>query len=362
MRDFLCHKVKSIMDEIGDLKKIDSFEFKGTYYRVGSMFEKLICCEINKQSDKELEKELKTIKENLVKKMREEMKKEIQKKAEEYDNIFCNLYNENIEKLHKWACMLKIHFVFKEKYISRDDDNFYFIDNPVAKEKIFKIPIIHASSWKGNLHWASLRNYVAKYNLEERDAAKNHKKEAIYADRVRLIKLYGTEHAAVTRYLDGLYKDIGLSGDEFKKFAAEELKTETLERRGRLSFYPNFFKEIDYEVINPLDRMKRSSKKGPIAIEVISSSKEQVLKLFYLPFDLIGQKKDEPEKIEEIKEDLEIVRLAVVSLLEKYGMSAKRKAGYGKAEITGVEIKANFYNFENQALDISKEYFGVDWR
>jgi len=36
-------------------------------------------------------------------------------------------------------------------YFSRDDDELYIIDNPILKEKVFKVPMIRGSGWKGLL-------------------------------------------------------------------------------------------------------------------------------------------------------------------------------------------------------------------
>jgi CRISPR/Cas system CMR subunit Cmr6 (Cas7 group RAMP superfamily) len=59
-----------------------------------------------------------------------------------------------------WAVSFK--FKLRKPYISRDDTDFYIIDNPIRKEWVFKMPYIAASQWKGALRAAMVKLLVEK--------------------------------------------------------------------------------------------------------------------------------------------------------------------------------------------------------
>ena len=44
-------------------------------------------------------------------------------------------------KDQKNSSLIRIVFSLKKPYISRDDENFYIIDNPVCKDNVFKVPL-----------------------------------------------------------------------------------------------------------------------------------------------------------------------------------------------------------------------------
>jgi CRISPR/Cas system CMR subunit Cmr6 (Cas7 group RAMP superfamily) len=64
-----------------------------------------------------------------------------------------------------WALSFK--FKLKKPYMSKDDSDFYIIDNPIRKEWVFKLPYIAASQWKGALRAAMVKKLVnrAKYEF-----------------------------------------------------------------------------------------------------------------------------------------------------------------------------------------------------
>jgi len=39
----------------------------------------------------------------------------------------------------------------EKPYVSKDENEFYIIDNPIRKEKIFGLPYVTPSTWKGSL-------------------------------------------------------------------------------------------------------------------------------------------------------------------------------------------------------------------
>jgi CRISPR-associated protein Cmr2 len=101
--------------------------------------------------------------------------------------------------------MLRIPFRLQKPYISKDETDFYLLDHPVRKEKIFQVPMVAATSWKGTL-------------------------------RAALWQLGYTETHAVVRRLLG------------------NPRGSDTHQAGRLYFYPTFFARIGLEVINPHSR------------------------------------------------------------------------------------------------------------
>ncbi len=63
-----------------------------------------------------------------------------------------------------WALSFK--FKLKKPYISKDDSDFYMIDNPIRKEWVFKLPYIAATQWKGGLRAALVKKLVDRADSE----------------------------------------------------------------------------------------------------------------------------------------------------------------------------------------------------
>jgi CRISPR-associated protein Cmr2 len=181
--------------------------------------------------------------------------------------------------LPPFSFFLQIEFFLQKPFISRDDDELYPIDNPVKKDKAFKIPMISASTWKG-----FLRSVIREENDEE-----------------ILERLLGPE-----KEKDELHQ-------------------------GRLTFYPTFFKNIQSEVINPHSREKRAGT-FPIYFESVPENEKGTFKILYIPFDLIGQFEKEKKTGEEAFEDLKITIQSVSAMMMKYGFSAKKTSGFGIAK------------------------------
>jgi CRISPR-associated protein Cmr2 len=107
-----------------------------------------------------------------------------------------------------WAVSFK--FELKKPYISRDDTDFYIIDNPIRKEWVFKLPYIAASQWKGALRAAMVKQLVEKANsLSDEKFAERRFRLALmfgdekgegelkgladYLDNARLLNIYWNE-------------------------------------------------------------------------------------------------------------------------------------------------------------------------
>lgn len=200
------------------------------------------------------------------------------------DNIIS--FENELEKIKfiktKWA-ILEYKFKLEDYYFSRDDSYFYVIDNPLKKDKAFKISFIAPSTWKGMLRFIAV-NYVT----EDKEAIK---------------RIFGNE------------KD-----DEF-------------EYSGALRAYPSFFDRIDMVVQNPFDRINRKGT-NPIYYEVVPEQSKSVLIITYIP------KFSDQDYFEK---DLNIITQSVKLLIEKFGISAKKSVGWGKAKI----IEEKVITYEN---------------
>lgn len=176
----------------------------------------------------------------------------------------------------------EIAFTLATPWYSKDDRPFHVLDNPVRKDRVFGVPYMSAASWKGLLRWAC-------------------------------------------RMQDGLNKEdpawvIDLFGNE--KGEAEEF------RRGALAFRPTWFSKIGFEVINPHSRRTRAGTQ-PIVYEVVPPGTPGVLRVLYAPVPGV-------RRMDGVRpaEAIESLVGATEQLLTLWGISAKRTAGWGTANVT----------------------------
>jgi CRISPR-associated protein Cmr2 len=184
--------------------------------------------------------------------------------------------------LPAYTFVIQFNFTLAQPYISRDEQDFYIIDNPVRKDKVFGLPYVASTSWKG-----SLRAALWQLGHREQD------------ERIR--RLFGNEKDA--------------EGQE--NF-----------RAGRLYFYPTFFIHKSLEIINPQNRARRAGEK-PIPFESVPEGTTGVFTLLYVPFDLIG--KNEQETRTEVAGDLQLVAIGLQAMFRTYGFGAKTSSGFGLA-------------------------------
>ncbi len=186
----------------------------------------------------------------------------------------------------------QVGFELLTPWYSRDDRVFHVMDNPVRKDRVFGVPFMAASSWKGMLRWAcrmqaGLQEYLATHGG----------------------KLTGWQDPDWIQHL----------------FGNEKGETEHFQR-GALAFYPTWFNRIGFEVINPHSRARRAGTQ-PIYYEVVPPKAQGTLSLLYAPWPGM---KPAIEPREELPKLLE----AIEDLLTIYGISAKRTVGWGTARIT----------------------------
>jgi len=210
-------------------------------------------------------------------------------KEEHFD--FCKIpeifrFTPNVSdaaKLPLFSFLLHLPFRLQTPYLSKDERDFYLLDNSLRREKIFKTPMVAATSWKGALR-------AALWQLS-----------------------YDEDHEVIQRLF-------GSSRDSEDGQA------------GRLYFYPTFFNQLDrvkLEVINPHDRQIGVGARGPILMECVPKGAIGELALLYVPF---GSLPNESDRKTEVMQDLAILVEGIQAMLTIYGFGAKTSSGFGLAE------------------------------
>lgn len=244
-------------------------------------------------------------------------------------NKILNCLEQQDSNLLPHSIFMQILFSLQTSYISKDDDPFYVIDNPIVKDKVFKIPMVRTSTWKGSLRYAAITIFEEEFN----ESNWKQKRAVIY-------RLFGSEKEIQAKYLnrliaDKLKKEIQQIEEEFRNFLLEKgYISENIESRaGRLTFYPTFFSSMSLDVMTPLDRATKTPDKGPIYFEIVPADENPwIFQLMYYPFDLIAELSgEELEKRvrEEEKDDMELLAKALSRMFYETGFSAKKTSGYG---------------------------------
>lgn len=203
------------------------------------------------------------------------------KEGKRYLDIFASPIID-LSVLPAYSFVIQLAFRLAQPYISRDEQDFYIIDNPVRKDKIFSLPYVASTSWKG-----SLRSAFWYLGYRENN-------EVVH-------RLFGNE------------KGTEGSGD----FQA-----------GRLRFFPTFFTWKSLEIINPQDRKLRAGT-NPILFESVPEGSEGIFTLLYVPFDRIGE--DEKETRNQLAGDLASVTQGIQAMFRTHGFGAKTSSGFGLA-------------------------------
>lgn len=175
--------------------------------------------------------------------------------------------------------ILCIPFQLQKPYLSKDERDFYLLDNPLRREKVFQVPMVASTSWKGALR-------AALWQLG-----------------------YKEDHEPAIRLL-------GNARDSDEHCA------------GRLNFYPTFFDQIALEAINPHSRKTGVGKRRPILMECVPGGIGTLL-LLYVPFGLTEQ--SDTHKHAQVAQDLEVLAQGVQAMLTTYGFGAKTSSGFGTA-------------------------------
>ncbi len=185
--------------------------------------------------------------------------------------------------LPSYSFLLQFTFSLAQPYISRDEQSFYIIDNPVRKDRVFGLPYIAASSWKG-----SLRSALWQLGYRDNNADVSH--------------LFGNEKGVESQ-------------EDFQS--------------GCLQFFPTFFTMKSLEIINPQDRKLRSGS-NPIPFESVPEGSNGVFTLLHVPFDCIG--KDEKDTRSQVLKELKLIAEGLQAMFLTYGFGAKTRSGFGLAK------------------------------
>lgn len=188
---------------------------------------------------------------------------------------------DSMVDLPRLSFFIQFEFHLSRSYISKDDNNFYIIDNPIVRDKVFKWPLVRPTTWKG-----SLRSALWQSGHQEED-------------------------------------------EQIKRLFGEANETEDTGKAGRLYFYPTFFSESSLEIINPHDREKRIGK-NPILIECVPIGAIGTFTLLYVPLDRIGENEDDTR--DQVAEDLRLVAEGLQAMFTVYGFGAKTSSGFGVAQ------------------------------
>lgn len=230
------------------------------------------------------------------------------------------------------SAFIQFKFSLASPYISRDDEIFHINDNPVRKDKLFKVPMMSGSAWKGNLRWTATHLLVLQW-LQTQDS------EQLADSRVRLTLLFGNEVGAdgesgLTKYLDDLSTEAAsIYRQKVRTHFSQTGRQSNPNHKGYLNFYPTFFDLISLEVINPHDRTTRTGKQ-PIYFESVPVGASGVFSLLYVPFN-------EPSEAD-IPTDLMLISKSISEMMLTYGFSAKKSSGFGEAtnDIQGTVVTA----------------------
>jgi CRISPR-associated protein Cmr2 len=72
-----------------------------------------------------------------------------------------------VASLPPFSFILQVPFRLHKPYLSKDERDFYLLDNPLRREKVFKTPMVAAPGWKGALRAAMVPERAVVYMIEE---------------------------------------------------------------------------------------------------------------------------------------------------------------------------------------------------
>jgi len=228
------------------------------------------------------------------------------------------------------SCAIQLTFTLRKPYISKDDTDFYILDNPLKKEHVFKVPYVAPSQWKGALRATMTKDLAAWWqSLPGHARQKREVRKQFVQRRLQITRLFGNEKGVLVddfqfeAYLDHVVEDERLN--RWYRRALRCLYAPTGFLAGRLHFYPTFFDKIGLEVINPHPR-DTGAGKNPIYFEAVPAGTKGVFTLLYVPLGA------GPTDETACAQDLAAVACGVQAMLTVYGFGAKTSSGYGVAD------------------------------
>lgn len=244
--------------------------------------------------------------------------------------------SEIVQELPRFSWLLRVQFVLRKPYISRDDNAFHILDNAVRKDKPFQVPVISASGWKGAIRSAAV------YRFEQLARGGKATVSELFKRRARLVRLFGNESRQLFDYLNTIMAHEDCPADEIgQRFSTllVELGYRSAKvggRRARLNFYPTFLPGVSAEVINPHSRETKTGR-NPIIIESVPAGTHGHLRVLCVPFDCVGASVNVPE----LAGDFESAAAAVSLTLRLKGFGAKTSSGFGVADVHSASVEVS---------------------
>ncbi len=226
----------------------------------------------------------------------------------------------DLNPLPQGSWILEFPITLKTPFYSSDDVPLYIIENPVRKDKVFKIPFISSTGWKGNLRWVMMKVHLeSNKNNPEQFAEK----------RFQHLLLFGAEKGMKEdkdwkKFLDELCRD---AKGKYEKIIKDKFNVKEIPSvKGMLHFYPTLWNKIDMDVINPHDRRTKTGI-NPIYYEIVPAGAKGTFRLLYVPLHHLYNDLEELKEI--VITDLIDVIKGVREMMLTYGFSAKKTVGFG---------------------------------
>lgn len=292
---------------------------------------------------------------------------------------------DDFAALPRYSFALELRFELARPYLSRDDDAFYIIDNPVRKDKVFKVPFVAPTSWKGCLRSAATQGLLTAFAqlLPAAPTTDEAEREALlpelWEERVQRVMLFGNEKQNNADFLNRwlpprlfpeqpeesakerrkrLKEQAKQLGKAFEAYLKEKhYRTEKIEgRQGRLFCFPTFFNQIGLEMINPHDRKRRVGK-NPILFESVPAGATGNFRLLYVPYDFPGEvTPDEATLRKQVRAQLPLLAETVRDLLTVYGFGAKTSSGFGAVAPVAERVTLGLNILVEQEAERTSEY------
>jgi CRISPR-associated protein Cmr2 len=233
--------------------------------------------------------------------------------------------DDAIYQMPAFSFLLRVPFCLRKPYLSKDDTLFHLLDNPVRKEKIFQVPMVAATGWKGTLRAAMAQQLVEWWSsLNDDEQQQRTYRKAFVKRRVQMARLFGNEKGVQTddtTFEEFLDKFGGRQQAPYYRRVVRRYFSSSGFFAGRLHFFATFFDKIGLEVINPHSRQSGVGERGPILIECVPQGTTGTLLLLYVPSGSLDRR--------EIAQDLEVTALGLQAMLTIYGFGAKTSSGFG---------------------------------
>ena len=258
-----------------------------------------------------------------------------------------NELSKTVQKLIPYSFILQAKIKLTAPYFSHDDDDFYLIQNPCLKEKVYKVPMIRGSGWKGaiarvgkelineDFKWFS--SYVRVFGTgsdeyrklidkiaQDRDFKENLIKYLLFELGKKLTK---DDIDQINDNPEDYLKKLSMNKSDFKDMPYLQV------HKGRAIFYPTYFNRLSLEIINPHNRKTRAGTK-PIHYEVVPKGTDGTLQIVYIPHDGILAEDEDMKK--QVKKDIEFLTQCIEKVAD-IGIGAKAKLGWGRFEFVKKE-------------------------